>query len=248
MQKLLDKLYQILPYLFDRETLKAIFFWPRFSIASYSNALSLFRLGIRPRTVIDVGANTGQFTIAAARIFKGAKIHAFEPLPNCVKKLRRLTLNLPDVEIHAVAIGHRRGKCDFFVNAYSQASSMLRLSKKKSAQFPNLEEINTIHIDMETLDSFFAERCMKGPVLLKIDVQGSEKLVLEGAREMLKRIDYVLLEASFTPTYVGEPLFPELFEIMGELSFGFIRPINFLRHPGSGEILQADVLFGRTDG
>jgi FkbM family methyltransferase len=247
MLAILDKLYQILPYVFDRKTLRAILHWPQFSIASYSNAVSLLRSGIRPSTVIDVGANTGQFAIAAANLFRGAKIHAFEPLPNCVRKLRRQTVNYPDIEIHAVAIGHRRGKCDFFVNAYSQASSMLKLNNGKCAPFPNIEEINTIRIDMETLDSFFVDRRIQGPALLKIDVQGSEKLVLEGGRETLKRIDFVLLEASFIPMYLGEPLFPELVKFMEELKFDFVRPIGFMRNPRNGEILQADVLFGRSD-
>lgn len=246
MHILLDKLYQILPYLFDLKTLKAILRWPKFSIASYATVSSLFRLGIRPCTVIDVGANMGQFTIAAVNIFKGVKIYAFEPLPNCAQKLRGLTSRFPDAEIHAMAIGNRTGSADFFVNAYGQASSLLRLNKKNCDQFPNLKEIKTIRIDIETLDSFFKGRRMPKPVLMKVDVQGSEKNVLEGGRETLKRIDFVLLEMSFTRMYIGEPPFLEMIETMKKLEFDFVRPIHFLKNSKSGEILQADVLFKKV--
>lgn len=246
MHRLLDKLYQIMPYLFDIKTLKAIVMWPKFSIASYVCVTHLYKLGIHPCTVIDVGANIGQFTIAAVNIFNGTKIHAFEPLPDCAEKLRKLTSNFPDIVIHNLAIGNRKGNSDFYVNAYSQASSLMRLDKRNCEQFKKLMEIKTIRIEVDTLDAIFKNKLMEKPVLLKIDVQGGEKFVLDGGRETLKQVDHVLLEMSFTKMYVGEPSFLELIDEMKELQFDFVRPINFLKNSKSGEILQADVLFTKA--
>jgi hypothetical protein len=83
-------------------------------------------------------------------------------------------------------------------------------------------------------------------VLLKIDVQGAEKDVVEGARETLKRVDYVLMETAFTPMYIGQPSFTEMIETMRAFDFTFLRPVDFLKSPKSGEILQADILFRRA--
>jgi hypothetical protein len=61
--------------------------------------------------------------------------------------------------------------------------------------------------------------------------KGSEKLVLEGGKRTLKKVDFVLMETSFTPMYIGEPLFIEMIEAMKAIDFEFVRPIGFLKSP-----------------
>jgi FkbM family methyltransferase len=229
MSERIGKICRTIPHLLDSNALKAIFRWPRFSLTSYLLVTSVSKSGIRPATVIDVGANTGQFAIAAANIFGNPKIHAFEPIPDCAEKLRILASGSADMEVHATAVGMKNDPMDFYVNAYDQASSLLRLNAVNKRHFGNLKE-----------------RKMKKPVLLKIDVQGAEKDVVEGARETLKRVDYVLMETAFTPMYIGQPSFTEMIETMRAFDFTFLRPVDFLKSPKSGEILQADILFRRA--
>ena len=233
----------ILPVLFEIQTLKAMFTWPKFSVASYVIVKSLLRLGIHPHTVIDVGANIGQFTVAASKLFENPKVFAFEPLPVCVEKLRVLATKIPDIEIYKLAIGDRNGTVDFHVSTFDQASSLLKLNHGVENLFSGLKERKRIRVNVVTLDDFFEARTLKKPVLLKIDVQGGEKSVILGGTKTLRQIDYVLLEASFTPMYVGEPLFLELVELLKTLKFDFMRPVSFLKSPRTGEILQADILF-----
>jgi FkbM family methyltransferase len=236
-----------MPLLVDIKALKALVSWPVFSITSYGIVSSLFRQGIRPRTVIDVGANVGQFTVAAANIFDDVEIHAFEPIASCIDKLRANTMRYGNVKIHTVALGASCQKASFHINAYTLASSILKTSRKHRLEFPNVANSKTIMVEMATLDRFFSKRDLLAPVLLKLDVQGAEKLVVEGGEETLKRVDYVVSEASFTPMYEGEPGFLELIEVLKRFNFNFKRPVAFLTSPNSGEILQADILFQKNE-
>jgi FkbM family methyltransferase len=241
-----EKMCRLLPCFLEYSAIKAIFTWPRFSLSSYFLVTSMFKSGIRPATVIDVGANTGQFTIAASRIFKAAKIYAFEPIPDCAEKLSVLASNSSKIEIHTNAIGDKNDQVDFFVNEYDQASSLLKLNDESSRHFRNLNEKERISVNLITLDYFFKNKTLKKPVLLKIDVQGAERDVVAGGRDTLKKVDFVLMETAFTPLYHGEPFFIEMIEIMKANDFSFIRPVDFLKSPKNGEILQADVLFKRS--
>lgn len=239
----IEKIMKVIPLFFDINALQAIARWSKFSITAYTMVSLLLKQGIRPRTLIDVGANVGQFSVAALNIFKGVHVHAFEPIESCVNKLRLNTSKYSNVHIHAVALSAKQERADFHINAYSLASSLLRLSNKHQAEFSKVAEKQTVSIEVSTLDHFFSDADLLAPVLLKIDVQGAEKFVLEGGKETLKSVDYVILETSFTKMYEGETLFLDIIELMKSYGFQFIRPIDFLKSPNSREILQADILF-----
>lgn len=210
--------------------------------------LSLMRQGISPKTVIDVGANVGQFAVACKKIFPSATVHSFEPLPECVVKLKRHLSKFADVYVYPIALGEQSGEVMFHVNSHSHSSSILALGERHHRAFPHARETHTIKVPLSTLDFEMKSISMKGPVLLKLDVQGYEPQVLEGATETLKRVDYVLLEASFRPMYEGEKTFMPIARAMEERGFEFLRPIAWLNDPRSGEVLQADALFARRSG
>ena len=99
---------------------------------------------------------------------------------------------------------------------------------------------------MSTLDEQLGSAILKGPVLLKLDVQGFEPQVLEGASNTLSKVDYVLLESSFHPLYEGEKTFVEILSMMAARGFEFSRPLGWLEDPRNDEILQMDALFMRS--
>lgn len=219
--------------------------WPRFSLTSYRMVSSLLRQGIRPQTVIDVGANVGQFAIACCKLFPGAVVHSFEPLPDCVPKLRQNTRQFGELKVYPVALGERSGEAVINVNSHSHSSSILALGARHREAFPAARETHTIVVPLTTLDAVLEARSLAGPVLLKLDVQGYEPKVLEGAVETLERVDYVVLEASFRPLYDGEQTFMAIVQMMEALGFEFLRPVAWLNDPRTGEVLQADALFAR---
>lgn len=228
-------------------SLAAFLRWPKFSITSFNMLSALHKQSVLPRTVIDVGANVGQFAVAAAKLFPDAVVHSFEPNPNCADELRKNTSSLGNVSVYQVALGDEDGEVAFHVNSHSHSSSILALAKNHRDAFPDAHEVNTIQVKIDTLDNIFSNLTLARPVLLKLDVQGYEAQALRGASQLLSRVDYVVLEASFKPMYQGEMLFMEIIRLMEGFGFVFLRPIGSLADPTSGEIVQMDALFQRVE-
>ena len=122
----------------------------------------------------DIGANAGSYTVLAAKI-AGAEVIAVEPVPETAERLRRnVELNgLSDrVELHRVAVSDRAGTVRFTIDA----DTINPIAGATDAQRP------TLAVPCTTLDSLLGARV---PALLKIDVEGHEGAVLEGARNLL---------------------------------------------------------------
>src|ERR1019366_9480917 len=207
---------------------------------------TLARQGILPRTVIDVGANVGQFAIASAMIFSKVQVHSFEPVPETVSALKENVRTLANVKVYPLALGERQGHCAFHVNSHSQSSSILALGKSHLEAFPDEREARTIDVELTTLDAVFDKIDLDPPVLLKLDVQGYETQTLAGGSRTLKRCDYVVAEVSFKPMYQGETPFTDVLTMMERRNFEFLRPVGWLTEPRTGEVLQIDALFQRT--
>ena len=224
---------------------RALLTWPKFSRTSFRLVDALRRQEIAPRTVIDVGANVGQFAVAAFKLLAPAKLYAFEAIPEVCERLKKNTTTIQQVEAAALALGETEGRREFHLNSYSLSSSILSLSRGHLEAFPYAREVATIDVQMSTLDTVFAGKALAPPVLLKLDVQGYEAKVIEGGKATLARTRWVVAETSLRPLYEGEPLFLDLVRMMNEYGFRFLRPVGWLSDPRNGEVLQLDALFER---
>ena len=79
----------------------------------------------------------------------------------------------------------------------------------------------------------------------KVDVQGFELQVLDGARDILLNADYVLIEVSFVQLYEGQPLFDEINSHLNQLGLFYSGNVEQLISKSNGKILQADALYCR---
>lgn len=229
----------------DVGSMKALARWPKFSVTSYVMVSNLLKQGVAPRTVVDVGANVGQFAVASAKLFPYARVYSFEPLPECADELRRNVARLRNVAVYPFALGEEEGSVDFHVNTHSHSSSPLLLAMAHREAFPEAREERTIEVAVSTLDRVFEGVELKRPALIKLDVQGYEAHVIRGGEETLKRADYVVMEVSFRPMYEGERTFVEMAQMMEGYGFRFERPVGWLAAPKDGEIVQMDALFTR---
>src|ERR1700722_1158441 len=225
--------------------LRASVAWPVFSISSFEMISKLLERNVVPNSIIDVGANVGQFTIAADKLFPNVQIYAFEPLKECAMRLEQNVRGLKHVAVYGLALGDRDGLSSMHVNSYSLSSSILSLTPAHLRAFPHAPEISTVQVPVATIDKIFEGVCLASPVLLKLDVQGYEANVLRGGRALLKTVDYVVMEASLKPMYEGELLFDALVDLMQSFGFRFECPVGSLEDPSSGETLQVDALFSR---
>jgi FkbM family methyltransferase len=227
----------------DRRFLSAMFTWPKFSLTSFLMISRLQRQGICPKTILDVGANVGQFAVAGAKIFSDAQVYSFEPDPNVAEKLQKNVSSLKNVKVFQVALGDQSGEVDFHVNAYNLSSSILPLAQAHKEAFPGAVEKNTITVKLSTLDEIADTLSLTPPVLLKLDVQGYEAKTLAGALRTLKKVDYLIVETSLRQLYKGEILFRDILGMLEEQGFSFLRPVDTCFDERNGEILQMDALF-----
>ena len=105
----------------------------------------------------------------------------------------------------------------------------------------------TIEVDIFRLDDLIStlELNIEQPTLLKLDVQGYEKNVLQGAEKTLESIDYIALEATFVQLYENQPLFEELHEILHMIDFELVAPLD-VNEGVNHSIVEMDILYRRV--
>lgn len=214
-------------------------------------SFSAFRLwqGIKAHcgtvaTVVDVGANRGQFALASRYFFPQSRIYAFEPIPGLATALLKKFATSPEVHVENAAVGSRPGQATFRISEYDHLSSLVPPTMRRLEESPSARLKESVEVRVVTLDEWFFERQTPESVLLKLDVQGFEGEVLDGAREFLKRVDYLLYESAFAQMYQGERTFSDMFDFVRALGFELIAPLDFWTGP-SKRICEVDLLWRR---
>jgi FkbM family methyltransferase len=196
------------------------------------------------RTVIDAGANRGQFALFATRRFPDAALICFEPLPGPGARLLRVIGGSARLSLRPVALGAADGDADFHVSAADDSSSLLPIGRRQREAFPGTDERSTSTVKVRRLDEMVSSEELVSPVLLKIDVQGGELGVLQGAEGVLVAVDAVLVEVSFVELYDGQPLADDVWSFLRPHGFSS-RGVWSLSYGRTGECLQGDLLFAR---
>ncbi len=195
-------------------------------------------------SVLDIGANEGQFATLARRLWPQAQIHSFEPLPKVHAVLQQTLNGLGNAHAHALALSHRAGKTVMHASAFSPSSSLLPMADLHRSEWPQSVEQTAVEVTMARLDDWArAQQIAAGPQLIKIDVQGHEKAVIDGGQQTLRCADVVALEVSFYVLYEKQPLFAEIFRAMSELGFVYRGNIEQFRSKDGRRVLYADAVF-----
>lgn len=236
------KFYQLrlkkLLFTIQNKKLRKIFF--RHFVLAGLEHIGVFKL-VRPVTIVDIGANRGQFTLIANE-FTDAKIYAFEPLIEPSIIFNKIFKSSSNVKFFNVAIGDMPGKTCIYISGKDDSSSLLPITELQSLIFPGTGEVNQAVVDMGLLENYIKSHEIKTPSLLKIDVQGFEGSVLKGSEKLLQFFDYIYCECSFLEFYKGQMLAPKVIEWL--FSRGFELHAIFNSMSGKdGAIMQADFLF-----
>jgi FkbM family methyltransferase len=190
-------------------------------------------------TVIDVGANKGQFAVYARIRWPNARLICFEPLPEPRAKLARVTRG--QAEIHHCALGAEPGEGRMHLATRTDSSSLLALGDRQKTIF-GMDESGELSVPIQRLDACLTPPLLR-PILLKIDVQGFELEVLKGAAHLLPHLDAVYVEASYVELYEGQALHQDVERFLIEA--GFLMKGRYNIHVHHNEPVQADLLFRR---
>ncbi|MGB0970478.1 MAG: FkbM family methyltransferase [Mycobacterium sp.] len=191
-------------------------------------------------TVLDVGANKGQFAAFARRRWPEARIVCFEPLPGPVGRL--VAIVGAHVEVHPVALGNCEGTADMHLASREDNSSLLPLGDAQKHLF-SVDEERIVSVPVRRLDTVITQDQLARPALLKIDVQGFEFETLQGATGILEAVDAVYVECSFLELYAGQKLAADVTDFLR--GFGLIETGRFNMCRLGEEDVQADLLFER---
>ncbi len=197
--------------------------------------------------VLDIGANTGQF---AEFLRKDAeyskKIMSFEPLSSAFSLLKEKAERDLNWVVFNTALGDMNGTSQINIAGNSQSSSLLEMLPTHLKSAPQSSYRGKETIEVKKLDSIFDDLCSaNNTVYMKIDTQGFENKVLEGAENALQRIHSVQMEMSLVPLYQGELLFEELYSLMKEKGYSLVTILPGFSDKKTGQLLQVDGIFHR---
>jgi FkbM family methyltransferase len=201
--------------------------------------------GLSLATVVDIGANVGQFTLLIRGLYPNARVFAFEPLERPAEVYRRLFKDDPLVRLYQDGIAPAANMGEMHVSRRDDCSSLLPISARQVDFAPGTEEVGRESVSLVTLTQRISPREIVSPALLKLDVQGFELEAMKGCEPLLHLFDFVYAEVSFLELYVGQALADEVIDWLLARDFR-VSGINNPSYGREGRVVQADVFFRRT--
>lgn len=181
------------------------------------NATLLNELGIK--YVLDVGANTGQFAESLFDFDYEGKVISFEPVTKCHNELLKRAKNNPNhIVAERCAIGDEDTEIKINISDDSVFSSVLKINDDHVKLRPKARIVKQEPVNLYKLDTIIDKYIPKGEtsVLLKIDTQGFEKQVLDGAKKSIHRLAGIKIEIPLVPIY-------------DETGFTFFEIVDFMK-------------------
>lgn len=211
-----------------------------------------YRLGAvlgahRITTVVDIGANEGQFARGLRTNGFGGDIVSVEPLADAFAALQRHAAADPRWRVVRAAVSDRPGTVTVNVAANSYSSSVLPMAEAHLAADPQSGYRGAEEVDALTLDALVDEHGLDpARTAFKIDVQGYETAVLDGAERTLAGAAVVQCEMSLVELYEGQRLMPQIVDRLtaAGLTLWLLEP--GFSDPANGRLLQCDGVFVRA--
>jgi len=197
-------------------------------------------------TIIDIGANVGEFTCIFVELFPNATIFAFEPIDDCYNELIKRTENYSKVNQYNFGLGAENTIKNFFKSSWDPSSSFLEMSDLHKKNAPHSAKSTILEIEIKRLDDVVNISDLRNNILIKIDVQGFEAKVIQGGKKVFQKAKVIIIETSFITLYEKEPKFHGIYELLKNLGFEFrgILKQSFFNQDDS--ILYADCIFVST--
>lgn len=196
------------------------------------------------RSILDVGANDGQFAAAAHAVFPDAAIYSFEPIPDCFAKLTKTMAGVPKFKAFDLGLGAASGEMQINRSDFSPSSSFRPMAGLHKSVYPHTAHSVPLTVRVETLDGVAKGLELAEPLLLKMDVQGYEDQVLAGGGDTARRAAAIITEVSYETLYDGQPLFDAIYRSITGMGFVYKGSLE-QTEDNAGRALFADGIFVR---
>lgn len=208
------------------------------------------RYGVK--TVLDIGANVGQFAKRVIAAGYPNRIISFEPVSTSHSMLLKNAEGYEQWRVaRRCALGGERRKVIVNIAGNSESSSLLPMLERHVSALPiskylGVEETELVRLD-DVLEEYVADD-ESTSLALKMDVQGFEGEVLDGAPRTLKDVKVIYTEMSLCPLYDREVPFLDLYSRITKLGFRCVGISPGFLDPATWEVLQVDATFVKDDG
>jgi FkbM family methyltransferase len=197
------------------------------------------------KTILDIGANQGQFALKALKIFGNITIHSFEPLNDCYEELLLLCERYPSLHAHHIAIGDNNEQSNIYRSSFAPSSSLLKMDERHKTLFPHSSGITEERINVSRLDDAVVDLELTPNILLKMDVQGYEDRVIKGGMNTFMLAKAVISEVNFDRLYKNQADFDTVHRLLHDLGFMFGGLFNVNFDKSTGCPIFADAFYSR---
>ncbi len=221
-----------LSVIFDRNLRKAHRLFRTFPVAKYDS-------------IMDIGAHRGEFALRAGAYFEPSRIWLVEADPSMAELLRRDYSGRAGWTIVHSAVSDTSGEIELRINEHRESSSILPIEGISARTFgKEMKEVNKVTVPALSLDDLFDRYDVPDIDLMKVDIQGAEKLLIEGGRNALGKVRSIYLEVNFERFYSGAPLFAEIDGALRNCGFK-LRSFHETRLGSDGSLAYANALYIR---
>lgn len=198
--------------------------------------------GGKAKVIFDVGANRGQTTRKYLELFSDAVIHSFEPIHNFMQYYDGYKSN-KRVVFNPIGLSDKEGEVEFFLNKSLDTSSILASAKINANSDDSCKTVSKISIKTISIDQYCERNKIDAIDILKLDVQGAELAILQGAQRMLaeNKIGVIYTESYFKQQYLNQPLFYDIAKYLN--SFGFFLEDIYEPYYNHNLLLWCDSIF-----
>jgi FkbM family methyltransferase len=203
----------------------------------YQQRLCHFRnLGFYPKVIYDIGACQGKWTEETESVFPDSAYYLFEANEkhtHLLKKQRH--------PFFIVLLGDQEKPSTFYATKIKEFGTGDSILRENSDVYSD-KNCQEIVLQMTTLSAMVQKHQLPKPDLIKIDVQGAEKLVIQGGLDIVSSAEAMILESQISQYNQGAPLAAELIRFMDSLSFQIVDVVE-AAYSQQGDLIHLDFLF-----
>jgi FkbM family methyltransferase len=197
------------------------------------------------QTILDVGANEGQYALQTKEAGFAGVIYSFEPLSAPFKKLAERANGISNWKVINKGIGSKDSEMTINVSENIVSSSIFEVEPTSVSANADTRIVRQEKIKITCIDTFLANQTVTEELMLKLDVQGYEMEALKGAADNLSRFKIIQAELSLVPVYQNAPLYDDIIAFLKSEGFEMFTILPGFRDPATGRLLQADGVFVR---
>ena len=200
--------------------------------------------GVKFNNILDVGANLGEWTRMARKLFPDSKIYMIEPLSEMESNLKKICEEFPGTKYFPNGAGSKIE--ELVMTTWGDDLAGANCLVVENAYLKSINKQRTIPVI--TIDSLIEKGEIEIPDLVKLDIQGFELEALKGGTKLFGVTEAFILETSLFEFTSGNPILSEVVIFMAERGYEIYDFPGFLRRPLDGALAQIDVCFAKHDG